>query len=54
MEALMKEALAAGLEIDRAGEVYRAEDVHAWLERLANGEKAPPPKRWRQSRGSPK
>ena len=48
MEAFVKEALAAGVEIDRTDEVYRAEDVHAWLERLAKGEKPASPKPWRQ------
>ena len=54
MKAFVREALAAGREIDRAGEVYRAEDVHAWLERLANGEKASLPRPWRQGRGTSK
>jgi len=48
MEAFVKEALAAGIDIDRTREVYRAEDVHAWLERLAKGEKPAPPRPWRQ------
>jgi predicted transcriptional regulator len=48
MEAFVKEALAAGVEIDRTDQVYRAEDVHTWLERLAEGEKPAPPKPWRQ------
>jgi predicted transcriptional regulator len=37
MRSLVKEALAADEDIDRTGEVYRAEDVHAWMERLARG-----------------
>ena len=37
MRSLVKEALAADAEIDRTGEVYRAEDVHAWAERIADG-----------------
>jgi hypothetical protein len=28
--------------------VYRAEDVHAWLERLASGEKPARPKPWQR------
>jgi hypothetical protein len=28
--------------------VYRAEDVHAWLERLAKGEKTSRPKPWQR------
>ena len=43
----VREALAAKADIDAGGPVYRAEDVHAWLERLAKGEKAPRPKPWR-------
>jgi len=37
MRKLVKEALTADEEMDRTGEVYRAEDVHAWAERLAEG-----------------
>ena len=45
----VKEALAADADIERTGEVYRAEDVHAWLERLAGGGKKPSrPKTWRR------
>jgi hypothetical protein len=28
--------------------MYRAEEVHAWLERLAKGQKAPRPKPWQR------
>jgi predicted transcriptional regulator len=48
MRSLVKEALAADEEIDRTGEVYRAEDVHAWAERLAQGIASPRPKPWRK------
>jgi predicted transcriptional regulator len=48
MEAFVKEALAAGVEIDEKDEVYRSDDVHAWIERLARGEKPAPPKPWRK------
>jgi predicted transcriptional regulator len=48
MRSLVKEALAADAEVDRAGEVYRAEDVHAWMERLAGGAASPRPKPWRK------
>ncbi|HEV2285553.1 MAG TPA: ribbon-helix-helix protein, CopG family [Steroidobacteraceae bacterium] len=44
----VKEALAADGDIERTGEVYRAEDVHAWLERLAKGEKPSRPKPWQR------
>jgi predicted transcriptional regulator len=48
MRSLVKEALAADAQIDRTGEVYRAEDVHAWTERLAQGVAGPRPKPWRK------
>jgi predicted transcriptional regulator len=48
MRSLVKEALAADAEIDRTGEMYRAEDVHAWVERLAAGADSPRPKPWRK------
>lgn len=48
MRALVKEALAADAEIERTHEVYRAEDVHAWMERLARGTSAVRPKPWQR------
>jgi predicted transcriptional regulator len=48
MHSLVKEALAADSEIDKTGEVYRADDVHAWMKRLAADESAPRPKPWRR------
>jgi predicted transcriptional regulator len=48
MRSLVKEALAADLEIEKTGEVYRAEDVHAWMKRLATDGSAPRPKPWRR------
>jgi predicted transcriptional regulator len=48
MRSLVKEALAADEHVDRTGEVYRAEDVHAWAQRLASNEAAPRPKPWRK------
>jgi predicted transcriptional regulator len=47
MEALVDEALASDREIEEGGEVYAADDVHAWLERLVRGEKPAMPKPWR-------
>lgn len=47
MRNLVKEALAADADIERTGEVYRAEDVHAWVDRLAKGT-APRPKPWQR------
>jgi predicted transcriptional regulator len=41
------EALAADGAIEAGGEVYGAADVHAWLGRLARGQRAPRPKPWR-------
>jgi len=40
--------LAADADIERTGEVYRAEDVHAWLARLARDPSAKRPKPWRR------
>lgn len=48
MRNLVKEAMAADAEIDRTGEVYRAEDVHAWARRIAQGVASPRPKPWRK------
>ena len=48
MRSLVKEALAADAEIEHTGEVSRAEDVHAWAERLAGGGASPRPKPWRK------
>jgi predicted transcriptional regulator len=48
MRSLVKEALAADSEIDKTGEVYRADDVHAWMKRLATDGSAPRPKPWRR------
>lgn len=48
MRSLVREALAADAEIERTGEVYRAEDVHAWAERFAQGNASSRPKPWRK------
>ena len=48
MRGLVKDALAADRDIEKTGEVYRAEDVHAWMQRLAVGEPAPKPSPWRK------
>ncbi len=47
IEAFVAEAAASDRAIDKGEEVYAAEDVHAWLTRLARGEKVPRPKPWR-------
>jgi predicted transcriptional regulator len=48
LRELIKEARDADDEIKRIGEVYRADDVHGWLERLARGESATRPKPWQR------
>jgi predicted transcriptional regulator len=48
MRHLVKEALEADADMDRTGEMYRAEDVHAWARRLAQGVASPRPKPWRK------
>ena len=48
MRTLVKEALAADADIEKSGEVYRAEDVHAWMSKLAAGDKVTRPKPWRR------
>ncbi|HEV7609004.1 MAG TPA: hypothetical protein VGO61_16795 [Steroidobacteraceae bacterium] len=48
MRSLVKEALAADVEVDRTGDIYRAEDVNAWMERLAKGAADQRPKPWRK------
>jgi predicted transcriptional regulator len=45
---LIKEARNADAEIERIAEVYRADDVHAWMERLARGDTPSRPKPWRR------
>ena len=42
------EALAADAKIDAGATVYRARDVHDWLDRLAKNGKAARPKPWRK------
>lgn len=44
----VSEALAADAAIEEGAAVYRAEDVHAWLQRLALGGVAKRPKPWRR------
>jgi hypothetical protein len=48
MRSLVQEALAADLDIERTGEVYRAADVHAWMQRLAQGKAIKRPRPWRR------
>lgn len=44
----VREALAADAAVEAGAAVYRAEDVHAWIERLAKGRKSPRPRPWRR------
>lgn len=46
MREFVQEALAADVAVEEGAAVYRAEDVHAWLERLARNPKAARPKPW--------
>ena len=48
IQNFVKEALAADSDIERTGEIYRAEDVHAWVERVSKGHKTPRPKPWQR------
>jgi predicted transcriptional regulator len=48
IRSLIKEALAADTEIDDTGEVYRTEDVHGWMQRLATDGRAQRPKPWQR------
>ena len=48
MEAFVKEALDADRAIDAGADVYGADAVHAWMLRLARGEKPARPKPWRR------
>jgi predicted transcriptional regulator len=48
LRGLVKEALEADAGIERGCEVYRAEDVHAWMDRLAQARPAPRPGPWRK------
>lgn len=48
VKEFVREALEADAAIDSGAKVYRAEDVHAWLERLARNRKAARPRPWRK------
>jgi predicted transcriptional regulator len=48
MREFVREAMAADAGVEDGTAVYRAEDVHAWLERLARNPKAARPKPWRR------
>lgn len=48
MRDFVRAAMASDAAAEAGGAVYRAEDVHAWMERLAKGEKPPRPTPWRK------
>lgn len=48
MASFVQEALDSDKAIGEGDAVFRADDVHAWLDRLARGEKARDPKPWRR------
>jgi predicted transcriptional regulator len=48
MREFVREALAADTAIEAGAAVYKAEDVHAWLGRLATNGKAARPRSWRK------
>lgn len=44
----VQEAIQSDADIDAGANVYRAEDVHAWMKRLAKGDSAKKPAPWRK------
>ena len=48
MRDFVRIAMASDAAAEAGAAVYRAEDVHAWMERLAKGEKPPRPAPWRK------
>jgi predicted transcriptional regulator len=48
MREFVREARAADMGVEEGAAVYRAKDVHAWLERLPRNPKAARPKAWRR------
>ncbi|MHB8471425.1 MAG: CopG family ribbon-helix-helix protein [Gammaproteobacteria bacterium] len=48
LRTFVKEAQAADAAITGGAEVYRAEEVHLWLDRLARNRKVARPKPWRK------
>lgn len=48
VRAFVREAIAAGKAIDAGADVYAADEVHAWLDRLARDPRAARPKPWRK------
>lgn len=48
MREFVREAIVANTRVEEGAAVYRAEDVHAWLDRLAHNPKVARPKVWRK------
>jgi predicted transcriptional regulator len=48
MRDFVRAAMASDAAAEAGAAVYRAEDVHAWMEHLAKGEKPPRPAPWRK------
>ena len=48
MRQFVRDAIASDTAAEAGAPVYRAEDVYAWMERRAKGEKLPRPKPWRK------
>lgn len=48
MRDFVKAALASDAAVEEGAAIYRAEDVHDWMERLAKGEKPSRPAPWRK------
>jgi predicted transcriptional regulator len=46
MQKFVREAMESDADVESGGGVYRAEDVHAWMERLAKDRSAARPKKW--------
>ena len=48
MREFVRAALISDVAVEEGAAVYRAEDVHPWLERLAKHRKTARPKPWRR------
>ena len=48
MRRLVKDAMSADAQMQRLSEAYRADDVHAWMQCLAQRESAARPKPWQR------
>lgn len=44
----VQEAMRSDKDIEEGGNIYRADDVHAWLKRMAQGVATERPKPWRR------